>query len=179
MLLLVSSPLLSLVSSSLWPNAIVLLFVLSAFAHNSVWDEFPKNASQDIETESVVTPDIQRRPRKHNPPHLHMAFERLKKAFAMLTHALSPQIYVNALLRWMGWAASLHPSVASPLHGAGWIMGVLVQWLNWKLRKKGKEEGGENTAGKMKMLFDNYLIPNFPFWVNLRNFVWHETQYFI
>lgn len=60
-----------------------------------------------------------------------------------------------------------------------WIMGILAQWLSWKLRKREKEEGGKNSADKNKMLFGNYLILIFLFWVNLQNFVWHKTQYFI
>lgn len=112
-----------------------------------------KNASRDIETKSVVTPDIQCRPWQRDPPHLHIAFERMKKGFTMLTYALPPQIYINTLLIWMGWAAPLHTSVASPLQMPAW------SWMNngsfgsvAELKTEEKHEGN-NSADKIKKAF--------------------------
>lgn len=109
-----------------------------------------KNASCDIETKRVVTSDIQCRPWKCKPPHLHIAFERMKKEFTILTYALSPQISINALLILMGWAAPLHTSIASPLQMLAW------SWMNngsfgsvAELKSEEKQEGN-NSADKIK-----------------------------
>lgn len=130
------------------------------------------------QNKEFVTPDVQHRPQKQKP--LISTLRGWRQSLRCWHMHYHPRFTLTRC--WDEWGELPLSTLLSQTLckcWSCWIMGILAQWLSWKLRKRGKEEGGKNSADKNKMLFGNYLILIFLFWVNLQNFVWHKTQYCI
>lgn len=147
MLLLVSSPV--LVCSSLGLNVLFCSLYCLCFCPQFCAGWVSKNASCDIETRSVVTPDVQHRPQKHKPLISTLrGWRQSLRCWHMHYHPRFTIIHC-----WDEWGELPFSTLLSQTLckcWSCWLMGVFAQWLNLKLRKRGKEEGGKNSVDKEK-----------------------------